>query len=185
MCAATSHQLRRRQLYTAPSVCSAARAPCTKQPRACNSGGLRTRNSGVSLLRSPLMKRAVKIAIQTPPAKPRLTQEQQRRRRRGQVNVSLGAEERALQHRKCARTFVDRMRSSAQFSRQRMGEQEVSVTHLREAILEELQRRNYAKTTVHDNIESVERLGVPRPSEQHRGISDCADGQPTIARSLG
>jgi hypothetical protein len=55
MCAATSHQLRRRQLYTAPSVCSAVRAPCTKQARACSSGGSRTRNSGVSLLRSPLM----------------------------------------------------------------------------------------------------------------------------------
>jgi hypothetical protein len=40
------------------------------------------------------------------------------------------------------------------------------VTHLREAILEELQRRNYAKATVHDDIESVERLGVPNPSEQ-------------------
>jgi hypothetical protein len=46
-----------------------------------------------------------------------------------------------------------------------MGDQEVPVTHLREAILEELQRRNYAKATVHDDIESVERLGVPNPSE--------------------
>jgi hypothetical protein len=36
------------------------------------------------------------------------------------VNVSLGAEERALQHRKCARTFVDRMRSSAQFSQRQI-----------------------------------------------------------------
>jgi hypothetical protein len=44
-----------------------------------------------------------------------LTRER-RRRRRGQVNVSFGAEERALQHGKCARTFVDRMRSSAQLS---------------------------------------------------------------------
>jgi hypothetical protein len=40
------------------------------------------------------------------------------------------------------------------------------VTHLREAILEELQRRNYAKTTVQDDIETVERQGVPNPSEQ-------------------
>ena len=69
MCAATSHQLRRRQLYTAPSVCSAARAPCTKQPRACSSGGLRTRNSGVSLLRSPLMKRAVELQSKRHPQK--------------------------------------------------------------------------------------------------------------------
>ena len=36
------------------------------------------------------------------------------------MNVSLGAEERALQHRKCARTFVDRMRSSAQFSQRQI-----------------------------------------------------------------
>jgi len=93
MCAATSHQLRRRQLYTAPSVCSAARAPCTKQARACNSGGSRTRNSGVSLLRRSLMKRAVNSNLNATRKRRELTQERLRRRRE-QMNVSLGAEER-------------------------------------------------------------------------------------------
>ena len=35
---------------------------------------------------------------------------------------------------------------------------EVPVTHLRQAMLEELQRRNYAKTTVQYYIQAVERF---------------------------
>jgi hypothetical protein len=89
MCAATSHQLRRRQLYTAPSVCSAARAPWTKQPRACNSGGSRTRNSDVSLLASPFMRRAFKEQCTCHPQKAGFTQERPRR----EVKVSLEADE--------------------------------------------------------------------------------------------
>src|SRR4029453_422549 len=40
----------------------------------------------------------------------------------------------------------------------RGGHKEVPVTHLRQAMLEELQRRNYAKTTVHYYIQAVERF---------------------------
>jgi integrase/recombinase XerD len=39
-----------------------------------------------------------------------------------------------------------------------VGHKEVPVTHLRQAMLEELQRRNYAKTTVHYYIQAVERF---------------------------
>ena len=35
---------------------------------------------------------------------------------------------------------------------------EVPVTHLRRALLEELQRRNYAKTTVYYYVKAVERF---------------------------
>ena len=67
----------------------------------------------------------------------------------------------------------------------RVGHQEVPVTRLKQAMLEELQRRNFSMTTVHDDIESVEPLGVLERSKQTSRFSDCADGQPTIARSLG
>jgi integrase/recombinase XerD len=39
-----------------------------------------------------------------------------------------------------------------------MGHKEVPVTHLRQAILEELQRRNYAKTTVDAYLHAVEQF---------------------------
>src|SRR4029453_15820798 len=50
----------------------------------------------------------------------------------------------------------------------RGGHKEVPVTHLRQAMLEELQLRNYAKTTVHYYIQAVERFAkyFRRPPDQ-------------------
>jgi hypothetical protein len=49
-----------------------------------------------------------------------------------------------------------------------VGHEEVPVTHLRQAMLEELQRRNYAKTTVYYYLKAVERFAkhFHRPPDQ-------------------
>ncbi len=110
MCAATSHQLRRRQLYTAPSACSAVRAPCTKQPRACSSGGSRTRNSDVSLRPSAFMRRTFKEQCKCQPQNGGFTLERPCR----EVNVCFEADERLCIAASGARASVDTVCSSAQ-----------------------------------------------------------------------
>jgi hypothetical protein len=49
-----------------------------------------------------------------------------------------------------------------------MGHKEVPVTHLRKMMLEELQRRNFAKTTVQYYLQAVE---SSRPTSANRRIS--------------
>jgi hypothetical protein len=53
---------------------------------------------------------------------------------------------------------ADAIREVRSIGRVACGSQGVPVTHLRQAMLEELQRRNHANTAVHYYIQAVERF---------------------------
>jgi hypothetical protein len=64
--------------------------------------------------------------------------------------------------------------SGARPTGERVGRQEVPVTHLRQAMLEELQRRNSATTTVYYYLKAVEYFHTS-PDFGAAALIDCED----------